>query len=175
LIRERELFVMSHEGPWHQEVHAFGLNYRLPDILAALGSSQLVRLAAFKAARAKIKARYDANFAGNEGILVPVQHPDVDPVWHLYPLRVPVSERRRIFEGLRRLGINVQVNYLPAYRHPALAEILDRRIECPNAEDFYAREISLPIWNGLDLETVDLISDRVLELLGGTGSRSRSF
>lgn len=157
LVREPTRQRRPDEGPWHQEVHDFGLNYRLPDVLAALGRSQLGRLAAFKARRAQIKRRYDEDLSGIAGLDTPVQWPDVDPMWHLYPLRVPAEHRRRLFEYLRRNGIGVQVNYLPAYWHPVFEDLGFKRGLCPNAEGFYAREVSLPIHTGLDDEALRLI------------------
>ena len=89
------------EGPWHQEVHEYGLNYRLPDVLAALGLSQLKRLESFKARRAAIFARYQEGLAGVDGIRLPTRRDYVDPIWHLYPLRVLDGRRREVFERLR--------------------------------------------------------------------------
>lgn len=157
LVREPEHFAITTEGPWHQEVHRFGLNYRLPDILAALGTSQLRRLPEFKARRAAIKSRYDEAFASLDGVTLPHCEPDVDPVWHLYPLRVPVERRTEIFIRLRDAGIGVQVNYIPAYWHPAFDAARYPRGLCPVAEEYYAREISLPMHTTLteaDLQTV---------------------
>ena len=149
VIRDPARHVARDEGPWHQEVHQFGLNYRLPDVLAALGESQIRRLAEFKLTRQAIKSTYDQYLQHRSEFLLPTQRDDVDPVWHLYPLRVPVMERRRIFDFLRGMGIGVQVNYLPAYWHPVFTNLGYRRGICPNAEEFYRREISLPNYSGL--------------------------
>lgn len=156
LVRQPEAFVVQDEGPWHQEVHEVGLNYRLSDVHAALGTSQLAKLPVFKERRAHIKAMYDEALSGIEGVEVPVQRLDVDPMWHLYPLRVPKQERRQIFVSLRKAGIGVQVNYIPAYRHPAL-EALAEPGDCPAAEDYYSREISLPLHALLSDADVSLI------------------
>jgi len=165
LVRERKRLLKPDEGPWHQEVHHFGLNYRLPDVLAALGTAQLSRLAEFKQRRAWIKTCYDDAFADVDGLDVPAQHQDVDPVWHLYPLRVPASQRRRIFTELRESGIAVQVNYLPAYLHPAFTALGFKSGMCPVAEDFYEREISLPIHTSLSDQDVWRVADAVLTAL----------
>lgn len=165
LVRDVNRLLEPDEGPWHQEVHRFGLNYRLPDLLAALGTAQLSRLAEFKARRAWIKKRYDEIFADIEGLDVPAQQSDVDPVWHLYPLRVPADQRRRIFERLRASGIGAQVNYLPAYRHPALAALGFEAGMCPYAEEYYEREISLPMYASLSNSNVGRVADAVLTAL----------
>jgi len=161
LVRDPERFEITDEGPWHQEVHEFGLNYRLPDIACALGLSQLRRLDGFKRRRAEITARYNAALRDVDGLRVPAQKDDVDPVWHLYPLRILDGRRREVFERMRANGIGVQVNYIPVYWHPVYAKAGYRRGMCPNAEAFYAEELSLPIFPDL----TDAQVDRVIETL----------
>ena len=157
LVRDRERFEIIDEGPWHQEVHEFGLNYRLPDIACALGLSQLLRLGEFKRRRAEITARYNEAFAEIEGLRIPVQRDDVDPMWHLYPLRVLEGRRREVFEKMRAAGIGVQVNYIPVYWHPAYANAGYQRGMCPNAEVYYSQELSLPIFPDLSDSQVDQV------------------
>ena len=82
-------------------------------------------------------------------------------MWHLYPLRVPAVDRRRVFEKLRADGIAVQVNYLPAHRHPVFANLGFREGMFPRAEEFYTREISLPIFPALDDEIVARVAESV--------------
>ncbi|GAA1761557.1 DegT/DnrJ/EryC1/StrS family aminotransferase [Luedemannella helvata] len=163
LVREPALLRDPHEGGWHQEVHAFGLNYRLPDVLAALGRSQLRRLAAFKARRAHLVARYDELLAGVAGLGLPARRDHADPMWHLYPVRVRDGRRREVYERLRAAGIGVQVNFIPAYWHPAFADLGYRRGMCPVAEAFYAEELSLPLYPDL----TDAEQDWVVETLAG--------
>ncbi|MGC4936314.1 UDP-4-amino-4,6-dideoxy-N-acetyl-beta-L-altrosamine transaminase [Kribbella sp. DT2] len=161
LVRDPERFEITDEGPWHQEVHEHGLNYRLTDIASALGLSQLKRLDAFKKRRTEITARYNEGFAGVEGLRTPAQRDFVDPAWHLYPVRVLGGRRREVFESLRAAGIGVQVNYIPVYWHPVFANAGYQRGMCPNAEQFYREEISLPMFP--DLTDADV--DRVIETL----------
>ncbi len=161
LVRDPARHLITGEGPWHQEVQQFGLNYRLPDVLAALGSQQLKRLPGFKKRRAEIKAAYDEMLGSIEGIETPAQRDCVDPTWHLYPIRVPSERRRVIFEQLRAGGVGVQVNYLPAYWHPVLTYLGYPRGLCPVAEDFYMREISLPMYPTLDFTKVNFVADAV--------------
>lgn len=165
LVRDRALQRFPDEGPWHQEVHTFGLNYRLPDVLSALGTSQLQRLDSFVARRAQIKAAYDEALADLDGVDIPVAPEGTAPAWHLYPLRVPAERRREIFEALRADGIGVQVNYIPAYWHPVFEDLGYQRGMCPVAEDYYRREISLPMFPGLtdtDVERVIEVTRRVI-------------
>ena len=81
------------------------------------------------------------------------------PAWHLYPLRVPAERRRAIFEAMREQGIGVQVNYIPVYWHPLFEDLGYRRGMCPNAEQFYAEEISLP----MHAELTDSQLDQIIE------------
>jgi dTDP-4-amino-4,6-dideoxygalactose transaminase len=161
LVRERDRLRHPDEGGWHQEVHAFGLNYRLPDVLCALGSAQLRRLTAFKARRAALAARYDELLAGVPGLRLPTRRAWADPLWHLYPVRVLGGRRREVYDRMRAAGIGVQVNYLPAYRHPVFEDLGYRRGMCPVAEAFYAEQLSLPLF--VDLSDTD--QDRVVDAL----------
>jgi dTDP-4-amino-4,6-dideoxygalactose transaminase len=163
LVRDPDRLRHPDEGGWHQEVHEFGLNYRLPDVLCALGSAQLRRLAAFKARRARLTARYDELLADVPGLRLPARRSDVDPVRHLYPVRVLDGRRREVYDRMREAGIGVQVNYIPVYWHPVFEDMGYRRGMCPVAESFYAEELSLPLFYDLS----DSDQDRVVEALHG--------
>ncbi|MDP4013854.1 MAG: UDP-4-amino-4,6-dideoxy-N-acetyl-beta-L-altrosamine transaminase [Candidatus Nanopelagicales bacterium] len=170
LVRDSKAQRYPDEGPWHQEVHDFGLNYRLPDILAALGLSQLDRMAEFKRRRAEIFGLYAALLGGIDDLALPTVRDHVDPMWHLFPLRVPASERARIFQSLRKRGIGVQVNYMPAYWHPVFEDLGYKRGTCPNAEAYYREEISLPMFPGLRDDEVHRVADAVVSSLGRPGA-----
>ncbi|MEI5671785.1 MULTISPECIES: DegT/DnrJ/EryC1/StrS family aminotransferase [unclassified Nocardioides] len=159
LVRDPARFRMTDEGPWHQEVHELGVNYRLTDVASALGLSQLTRLEAFKRRRAEIVARYDERLADVPGLALPGRRPGADPVWHLYPVRVLEGRRREVYDRMRAAGIGVQVNYIPVYWHPVYADLGHRRGACPNAEAFYAQELSLPLFPDLTDDDVDRVVD----------------
>lgn len=161
LVRDRAEQRYPDEGAWHQEVHELGLNYRLPDILCALGLSQLSRLAAFKARRTAIFDRYIEGLSDVEGLVLPTRRDYVDPMWHLFPVRVPDSRRKQVFDFMRANGVLVQVNYIPVYWHPVFEDLGYRRGQCPVAEQYYREEISLPMFADLTLSD----QDRVIEVL----------
>jgi dTDP-4-amino-4,6-dideoxygalactose transaminase len=165
LVRDPDRFEITDEGPWHQEVHEYGVNYRLTDIASALGLSQLRRLAEFKRRRAEITARYNEALRDVDGLRTPVQRDGVDPAWHLYPVRVLGGRRREVFEGMRAAGIGVQVNYIPVYWHPVFARQGYRRGLCPNAEAFYAEELSLPLFPDLTDADVDRVIENLTKLV----------
>jgi dTDP-4-amino-4,6-dideoxygalactose transaminase len=166
LVHDSTLLRFPDEGPWHQEVQHFGMNYRLPDLLCALGSSQLLRLPAFKARREAITARYNLGLAGIDELRLPARRDGADPMWHLYPLRIRGGRRRALFEHLRASGIGVQVNYLPVYRHPVYADLGYRRGMCPVAEEYYEQEISLPLFPNLTDADVDAVIDLIRRFVG---------
>ena len=161
LVRETANMRYPDEGGWHQEVHAFGLNYRLPDVLCALGMAQLRRLDTFIARRAELVARYHKLLADVDGLALPSQRPDVEPAWHLFAVRVLDGRRREVYERMRAAGIGVQVNYIPAYWHPVFEDLGYRRGMCPGAESYYREELSLPLFADL----TDTQQDTVVEAL----------
>jgi dTDP-4-amino-4,6-dideoxygalactose transaminase len=165
LVRDPGRHRITTEGAWHQEVHAFGVNYRLPDLGAALGTSQLGRLPGFKARRAALVARYDDALSAVEGVHTPVRRSWADPAWHLYSVRILDGRRREVFDGMRAAGIGVQVNYLPVYWHPVYADLGYRRGLCPNAEAYYAQQLSLPLFPDLTDDQVDRVVETLATIL----------
>ncbi|MGW4407016.1 DegT/DnrJ/EryC1/StrS family aminotransferase [Nonomuraea sp. NPDC004702] len=154
-------------GGWHQEVHEFGLNYRLPDVLCALGVSQLRRLERFRARRAELVARYDTLLRDVPGLTLPGRRAYVTPSWHLYPVRVRDGRRREVYDRMRAAGIGVQVNYIPAYWHPVFEDLGYRRGLCPRAEAYYAEELSLPLFADLTDGEQDLVVETLTSILAG--------
>jgi UDP-4-amino-4,6-dideoxy-N-acetyl-beta-L-altrosamine transaminase len=161
LVRDPNQFVIKNEGTWHQEVHEFGLNYRLPDVLCALGISQLKRLAAFKKRRREIFNIYSTAFQNFDLVQFPTEREFIDSNWHLYPIRVPALQRAEVFAHLRNNDVGVQVNYLPAHLHPVFKSSGFKRGDFPVAEAFYDSEISLPMH--VDLKESQII--KVIETL----------
>ncbi|MFJ6154712.1 DegT/DnrJ/EryC1/StrS family aminotransferase [Micromonospora profundi] len=171
MVRERDDLRRPDEGGWFYEVPEFGLNYRLPDVLCALGRSQLRRLGEFVARRAALVARYNEALADLDGVRLPVQQPWAQPAWHLYPIRVLDGRRREIYDAMRAAGIGVQVNYIPVHWHPVFADLGYRRGSCPVAESFYIQQLSLPLYPTLR----DADQDRVIDVLTAAlrGHRAR--
>jgi perosamine synthetase len=147
-------------GQWHYEMVLLGFNYRLTDIACALGLSQLEKLDANLSRRREIAARYAAAFAGLAGVVLPGVRVDVNPAWHLYPIRLDLekfaADRAQIFLALRAENIGVNVHYIPVHRHPYYRDRFGYRGgEYPVAEDAYERLISLPMFHGLSDQDVE--------------------
>ncbi len=145
LVRDPAKFKNKVDGRWHQEVHKIGINYRLSDILCALGISQIKRIQRFKQIRNNIFDFYGEKLKDISEIQLPVRESYADPMWHLYPIRIKNGMRNRFYEYLWEFDIRVQVNYVPAYFHPVFSENGYAKGLCPVAEKFYDEEISLPI------------------------------
>jgi dTDP-4-amino-4,6-dideoxygalactose transaminase len=160
LVRDPNKFKISTDAPWHQEVHNFGLNYRLPDILCALGLSQLKRIEAFKSRRKDIFEYYSKNIPLNSGVVLPTQKNDVDPMWHLFPIRVPEHCRRSLFDFLQTNEVGVQVNYFPAFMHPVFGQN-NEKMSNPETTKFYLEELSLPMSSHLSDSNVEKVVDLI--------------
>jgi dTDP-4-amino-4,6-dideoxygalactose transaminase len=165
LIRKNDEFKIKSEGPWHQEVHEFGLNYRLPDVLCALGNSQLTKLESFKEIRRSNFSKYIEAFRNVNNLVLPVERDYVSSNWHLFPVRVPSEKRLEVFEKLRKAGVGVQVNYLPAYRHPVFSSLNVDPRDYPNSENYYSSEISLPMHASIKEIEFDYICTTLIEIL----------
>ncbi|GIL05536.1 MAG: UDP-4-amino-4,6-dideoxy-N-acetyl-beta-L-altrosami ne transaminase [Betaproteobacteria bacterium] len=165
MTRDPAQMTRAPEGPWDYEQIALGYNYRITDIQAALGASQMKRISDFVARRREIAERYDREF---EGLLLvrPWQHPDTASSWHLYVVLVDPDRRRRAFEGLRAAGIGVNVHYIPVHTQPFYRERFGFAAgDFANAEAYYARAISLPMYAALTDAQQSQVVDAVRRVL----------
>jgi perosamine synthetase len=150
---------------WLYDIEFLGYNYRLPDILCALGESQLAKLPQWLARREEIAAAYDTAFADLPHIQRLRRHGDRTSAWHLYVVLLDFTRlrvgRREVFQALRAEGIGVNVHYVPVYWHSVYVRAGYARGLCPTAETFYERAITLPLWPGMDHEDVQSVIDAV--------------
>jgi perosamine synthetase len=152
------------EGQWHYEMVLLGFNYRLTDIACALGLSQLKKLEMNLTRRREIADCYTRAFRNLDGILVPPVRPNVNPAWHLYPIRVNPARlnagRAQVFRALRAENIGVNVHYIPVHLHPYYRDQLGYRGgEYPVAETAYEQLISVPMFHGMtDQDVEDVIA-----------------
>lgn len=163
---------LQHEdvGPWYYEQQRLGFNYRMTDICAALGLSQLTRIEEFIARRREIAGAYDAAFA-DLPVKTPWQHPETASAWHLYVIRIDrhrtSRSHREVFDALREAGIGANLHYIPVYRQPYYRELGFGQGHCPNAEAYYAEAISLPMYFGLSDEEQQQVIAAVAEAVTG--------
>lgn len=150
-------------GSWVYDMAVLGFNYRLTDLQAALGLSQLPKLDDWLARRRAIAARYTAAFATLEAVEPPTALPDRECAWHIYVIRLRAdrlrADRARVFQALRAENIGVNVHYVPVPWHSYYAALGYRKGAWPIAEDAYERMITLPIFPGMtDADVADVIA-----------------
>jgi perosamine synthetase len=142
-------------GTWYYEQLELGYNYRLSDVHAALGASQLRKLPEWIARRRQIAAQYDISFGNHPGLQPLAVRPDVGHAYHLYVVRMNRErwqiDRRTLFSELRAAGIGVQVHYIPVHLHPYYQQRLGTHPGmCPNAETAYEEIVSLPMFPAMN-------------------------
>jgi perosamine synthetase len=161
-------------GQWYYEMVLLGFNYRLPDIVCALGIEQLKKLDANLARRREIAQRYTTAFADISGVISPTVRDEVNPAWHLYPIRLQLekltTDRTEIFRALRAENIGVNVHYIPVHLHPYYRKKFGfHGGEFPVAEDAYNRLISLPMFHSM----TDQDADDVIQAVNKVVEHSR--
>ena len=164
VTRDASCFVAGdNPPPWHYEQQMLGFNYRMTDIHAALGSSQLVRLEAYVEVRNNLASRYDRLLDG-----FPLRKPTLAPgnvsAWHLYVVRVSTG-RRACFEGLRAAGIGVNVHYAPIHLQPYYRALGFAKGDFPESERHGEEAITLPLHPGLCTENQDRVVQALHRLL----------
>lgn len=153
ISKDAKTFVKRFHGAWYQEMQALGFNYRMPEMSAALGESQLKRLDSFIAKRRAAAKRYDTLFRDVPNlILPPAEHTYEKSAWHLYPIRLAPAiahKRDAVFAKLREAGVGVQVHHFPVHLHVYYQKLGYKKGLCPHAEAFVASEISIPLFPGI--------------------------
>lgn len=158
------LEMTTSDGPWYYEQQCLGYNYRMTDIQAALGLSQMRQLDTFVRQREQLAARYD-QLLKDMPCKLPARVNGSASAWHLYVIEWDEENngcsRRELFDALRNAGIGVNVHYIPVYRQPYYARQGDRRTEFAHSERYYERAITLPLFPALSHKE----QDRVVEAL----------
>jgi UDP-4-amino-4,6-dideoxy-N-acetyl-beta-L-altrosamine transaminase len=158
----REPAEMTHapDGPWYYQQVSLGYNYRMTEIQAALGVSQMNRLAAFIARRRGLAARYH-DLLSDLPLQLPTQNPESASSWHLYVVRVPAAKHAAVFDAMRSAQIGVNLHYIPVHLQPHYRDMGFTDGQFPQAEAYYAEAISIPLYVGLS----DADQDRVVQTL----------
>lgn len=162
---------MTHEseGPWYYQQISLGYNYRMTELQAALGVSQMIRLDEFVAHRHAIAARYN-EWLKDLPVITPWQHPDSYSGSHLYVIRLRLDDikltHKQVFEALRERGIGVNLHYIPVHTQPYYQAQGFKCGDYPEAERYYSEAISLPMYQGLSVEEQETVVTQLKEVLG---------
>ncbi|EEA03766.1 DegT/DnrJ/EryC1/StrS aminotransferase [Burkholderia sp. H160] len=161
ITRDPSRMESDSEGPWFYEMQELGFNYRMTDLQAALGLSQLGRLDAFLARRRALAARY-ARLLDGLPLSLPRYDALDDSAWHLYVVRLKTGAtritHRETFEALRQAGIGVNLHYIPVHLQPYYRRLGFAPGQFPQAEQYYREAISLPMYAGLSDEEQDVVA-----------------
>lgn len=161
ITRDPEQMVQGSDGPWCYQQIDLGYNYRMTELQAALGASQMTRLNRYVSRRHELAARYDALLAYMP-VTVPWRHLENYSSLHLYPIRLKINRigktRRDVFESLRDQGIGVNVHYIPVHIQPYYKKIGFKVGDFPEAERYYTEAISLPIFQTMSEGQQDEVS-----------------
>lgn len=162
ITRDAELMTQVPDGPWYYQQVDLGFNYRMTELQAALGVSQMERLDQFVARRHQLARRYDELLRGMP-LLTPWQHPDSYSGLHLYVIRLRLDQiqtsHRQVFESLREQGIGVNLHYIPVHTQPYYQQMGFKAGDFPQAEQYYAEAISLPMFQTMtDAQQDDVVA-----------------
>jgi len=160
VTRDSELMTKESEGSWYYQQVDLGFNYRMTELQAALGVSQMERLDEFLTLRHKHQKRYD-ELLKNLPVITPYQDMDSYSALHLYPIQIQTDKvkntRKEIFKALRKNDIGVNVHYIPVHTQPYYENKGFKKGDFPNAESYYERAISIPLFHAMTCEQQDQV------------------
>ena len=153
ITRDPDQMTNTPDGPWYYQQIDLGFNYRMTELQAALGVSQMSRLDNYVARRHELAARYDTLLA-DLPIVRPWQHPEGYSGRHLYVIRLQLGligkTHREMFDALREQGIGVNLHYIPVHTQPYYQQMGFKAGDFPEAERYYAEAISLPMFHSMN-------------------------
>jgi len=168
ITRNPEMMDQEPDGPWYYQQIELGFNYRMTEIQAALGISQLNRLTDFIKKRHEIAKIYDEKLC-NIDLKLPFRNADNYSSLHLYVIRLNLENKkynhRLIFEQLRDNGIGVNLHYIPVHFHPYYKKLGFKKGMFPEAEKYYQEAISIPMHPNLDIKSIDKVVSALHKLI----------
>jgi len=164
-------YIYEPSSPFYHEMKLLGYNYRMTDIQAALGVSQLKKLNRFISRRNLISNYYRISFLDDNNIC-PLSAPDGRyNAYHLFPMILSdATQRDKLVYFLKEHSINTQIHYMPVYLHPYYRDLGYGELSLPNAEDYYRRALSIPIYPAMSNDEVRYIADTIKEFFLDTSS-----
>ncbi len=168
VTRDRKLMTKDSEGGWYYQQVDLGFNYRMTEIQAALGVSQMQRLDEFVIKRHALLARYTESLK-ELPVITPTQFADSYSALHLYPIQLELQKidkpHAQVFDELRQNGIGVNLHYIPVHMQPYYQKMGFKEGDFPNAELYYNRAISIPLFHGMTFAQQDEVVDTLKKVL----------
>lgn len=149
------------QGDWYYEMTELGYNYRMTDLQAALGLSQMKKLDQFIEGRREVAELYTEKLKIMEGVITPQLLENTASGWHLYMIQLEKGNRKQIFEKMRAANIGVHVHYIPVYWHPYYQQLGYEKGLCPEAESWYEKALTLPIHPQISNEEIMFVIDKL--------------
>ena len=178
IAREPGQLIDNH-GPWYYEMQFLGYNYRITDIQAALGISQLKKAKSFVQARRKYAQAYTQALGDIQEIVCPGELPEAFSSWHLYVIRLDLARlrvgRKKIFEALRKENIGVNVHYIPVYYHPYYRQLGYSEGLCPQAEKLYEEIITLPLFPSMHSQDIDDVIQAIKKVISHYSKKPKNL
>jgi UDP-4-amino-4,6-dideoxy-N-acetyl-beta-L-altrosamine transaminase len=168
-ITKEDKYLKMNPGPWYYEMQELGFNYRLTDIQAALGISQLKKLDSFVKRRREIVQKYNQAFKDINVLITPLEKEGVHSAFHLYVLQIDFEKigksRKEIMEDLKSKNIITQVHYIPVYIQPYYQKNYSYKSgDCPVAENYYQKALSIPLYPEMTDEEVEYVINNIIKL-----------
>jgi UDP-4-amino-4,6-dideoxy-N-acetyl-beta-L-altrosamine transaminase len=169
ITRKPELMTRN-EGGWYYQQIDLGFNYRMTELQAALGVSQMQRLDEFVIKRHQLQSRYDELLKGLP-IITPCQSADSYSALHLYSVQLELNKtgksHKQVFDELRENGIGVNVHYIPVHTQPYYKKMGFNKGDFPNAEKYYSHALSLPLYSRMNYEQQNIVIEHLEKILSG--------
>lgn len=169
ITRDTKLMTRLADGPWYYQQIELGFNYRMTDMQAALGYSQMQKVDEFVSRRRYLAKRYDELLKNINNIQLPYQNDDTDSSWHLYVVRADFSKmsktKQQIFDGMKDRGICLNLHYIPVHTQPYYQKQGFKDGDFPNSEKYYEEAFTLPLYYSLTDEQQDYIIKNLVEVL----------
>lgn len=169
ITRDPKLMTGTADGPWYYQQIDLGFNYRMTDMQAALGYSQMQKVNEFVSKRRYLAKRYNELLKNINGIQLPDQNEDTKSSWHLYVVRVDFSKisktKNQIFAEMKEKGICLNLHYIPVHTQPYYENLGFKGGDFPNSEKYYEEAFTLPLYYSLTDEQQDHIVKSLVEVL----------
>jgi UDP-4-amino-4,6-dideoxy-N-acetyl-beta-L-altrosamine transaminase len=168
VTRDQSLITKRNAGPWYYQQIDLGFNYRMTELQAVLGISQMKKLDEFVLKRHILQEKYDTLLASLP-VIRPYQNQDSYSALHLYPIQIDLhnnsKNRKQIFIELREKGIGVNVHYIPIHTQPYYKKLGFKEGDFPNSENYYSKAISLPLFHAMELNQQDEVFNALKSVL----------
>lgn len=168
VTRNQKFMLKENEGPWHYQQIDLGFNYRMTDLQAVLGISQMKKIDEFVSKRHILKKRYEEKIK-RIPVIKPYQHSDSYSALHLFPIQLELEQieksRKETFNELRDNGIGVNVHYIPIHTQPYYEKLGFKKGDFPNSEYYYSRAITLPLFHDMTFDQQDKVCEVLKDIL----------